>query len=157
MPPKPLPFEPQPIKPKKKPVPKDTTSSPKATPKATRDSMGIPNAVNRRLVRRAALFSGIPTSLGILTFALSYVVVSQHLLELPNTAVVLVSMLFFGIGVLGLSYGAISASWDEERVGSWWGWQEFQKNFSALSAAWQAQRLQSKSQKSDDPNPSVDR
>lgn len=106
--------------------------------------MGIPEVVNRRLVRRAALFSGIPTSLGILTFIASYIIVSQKWLELPNTAVVLVSMLFFGLGVLGLSYGAISASWDEERVGSWWGWQEFTHNFGILWEAWQAQRQHKK-------------
>jgi hypothetical protein len=138
---KPLPFEPQPFKAKKKPVPVPQSSAP------SRSAMGIPPIVNRRLVRRAALFCGIPTALGILTFIVSYVVVSRHLVELPNTAVVLVSMLFFGIGVLGLSYGAISASWDEDRVGSWWGWQEFQKNCGVLQEAWQTQRAKTQTPK----------
>lgn len=132
---KPLPFEPQPFKGKKKAQPPKPP-----TPVPSKKSMGIPEVVNRRLVRRAALFSGIPTGLGILTFIVSYIIVSQKWLELPNTAVVLVSMLFFGLGVLGLSYGAISASWDEERVGTWWGWQEFTRNFGILWEAWQAQR-----------------
>jgi len=134
---KPLPFEPQPIKGKKK-TPKSPAQP--AVPAPSQKSMGIPDVVNKRLVRRAALFCGIPTALGILTFVVSYMLVSRHIFELPNSAVVLVSMLFFGIGVLGLSYGAISASWDEERVGSWWGWQEFIKNFSALQNAWKQQR-----------------
>ena len=102
--------------------------------------MDIPEVVNRRLVRRAALFCGIPTALGVLTFIVSYILVSQHIVALPNTVVVLVSMLFFGMGVLGLSYGAISASWDEDRVGSWWGWQEFVRNFAILRNAWQEQK-----------------
>ena len=49
-------------------------------------------------------------------------------------------MLFLGIGVLGLSYGAISASWDEGRIGSWWGGEEFSKNFGHLSGAWKSQQ-----------------
>jgi hypothetical protein len=136
---KPLPFEPQPIKAKKK-----TAKASPAIPAPSQKSMGIPDVVNKRLVRRAALFCGIPTSLGILTFIVSYIIVSQHILELPNSAVVLVSMLFFGIGVLGLSYGAISASWDEDRVGSWWGWQEFVKNFAILQTAWKQKNSSSK-------------
>ncbi len=133
---KPLPFEPQPIQGKKK--------NPKS-PAPSQKSIGIPDVVNKRMVRRAALFCGIPTALGILTFIASYILVSQHIWELPNSAVVLVSMLFFGIGVLGLSYGAISASWDEDRVGSWWGWQEFTKNFSALQNAWKQKNNPTKS------------
>ena len=49
-------------------------------------------------------------------------------------------MLFLGIGVVGLSYGAISASWDEGRVGSWWGGDEFKTNFGHLREAWRSQR-----------------
>ena len=108
---------------------------------ATRnDSLGIPDEVNRRLVRRAAIFSGIPTGLGISTFIVSYFLVSKHIVDLPTSAVVLLSMLFLGIGVVGLSYGAISASWDEGRVGSWWGGEEFKKNFGYLRGAWKSQQ-----------------
>ncbi|AFY73249.1 Protein of unknown function (DUF3464) [Synechococcus sp. PCC 7502] len=102
----------------------------------------IPPEVNRRLVRRAALFCGIPTSLGFLTFIASYIIVVKKWADLPNSAVVLVSMLFLGIGVLGLSYGALSASWDENREGHWWGWQEFKQNFGYLREAWKAQRAE---------------
>jgi len=104
------------------------------------DSLGIPDEVNRRIIRRAALFCGIPTGLGITTFIVSYILVSKHIVDLPTSAVVLLSMLFLGIGVLGLSYGAISASWDEGRVGSWWGGEEFKKNFGHLTEAWKSQQ-----------------
>ncbi len=103
-----------------------------------RSESGIPPDVNKRIVRRMALFCGIPTSLGFLTLIVSYILVSKHLAELPNSAVVLVSMLFLGLGVLGLSYGAISASWEEGKPGSWWGWQEFSQNFGYLTAAWKS-------------------
>ncbi|MBD2177751.1 PAM68 family protein [Pseudanabaena sp. FACHB-1998] len=116
-----------------------TNPSTKSAPKRN-DPLGIPEEVNRRIVRRAALFCGVPTGMGITTFFVSYFVVTKHIFELPTTAVVLVSMLFLGLGVVGLSYGAISASWDEGRVGSWWGSEEFKKNFGYLTEAWKAQK-----------------
>ncbi|MFM7885338.1 MAG: PAM68 family protein [Pseudanabaena sp.] len=116
-----------------------TNTSTKQSPRRN-DPLGIPDEVNRRIVRRAAWFCGIPTSLGITTFVVSYIIVSKHILELPTSVVVLLSMLFLGLGVVGLSYGAISASWDEGRVGSWWGGEEFKQNFGYLRAAWKSQK-----------------
>ncbi|PSB03858.1 PAM68 family protein [Merismopedia glauca] len=113
-------------------------SPPKAKSKRDREnppSPGIPKVVSDRMVKRVAFFSGVPTILGMLTFIVSYVIVKQELFKLPNTAVVLVSMGFFGLGVLGLSYGALSASWDEESPGSVLGWQEFALNFGRLRSA----------------------
>jgi hypothetical protein len=104
------------------------------------NSLGIPDDVNRRIARRVAIFCGFPTGLGITTFIVSYFLVSKHIVDLPTSAVVLLSMLFLGIGVVGLSYGAISASWDEGRVGSWWGGDEFKKNFGHLRGAWKSQQ-----------------
>jgi hypothetical protein len=115
-------------------------SKSKANSSVKQDSQDIPDEVNRRIIRRAALFCGIPTGLGITTFFVSYILVSRHIVDLPTSAVVLLSMLFLGIGVLGLSYGAISASWDEGRIGSWWGGDEFKKNFGHLKEAWKSQQ-----------------
>ena len=113
-----------------------------------RDSLGIPDEVNRRIVRRAALFCGVPTTLGLSTFVISYFLVSKHIVDLPTSAVVLLSMLFLGMGVLGLSYGAISASWDVGRVGSWWGYAEFRTNFGHLTQAWKSQQQMAKGKNS---------
>lgn len=96
----------------------------------------VPEAVSRRMARRMGVFCGIPTSLGMLTFIVSYLVVTNHWFKLPNVAVVLLSMGFFGLGVLGLSYGVLSASWDEERVGSLLGWEEFTVNFGRVLESW---------------------
>jgi hypothetical protein len=52
--------------------------------------------------------------------------------------VVLVSMGFFGLGVLGLSYGVLSASWDEEIPGTKLGWQEFTTNLGRMTSAWRS-------------------
>jgi hypothetical protein len=107
---------------------------------AKRNSLGIPDEVNRRIARRVSIFCGVPTGLGLTTFVLSYFLVSKHIVDLPTSAVVLLSMLFLGIGVVGLSYGAISASWDEGRVGGWWGGEEFKTNFGHLREAWRSQQ-----------------
>ncbi len=103
-------------------------------------SAAIPEVVSKRMVRRIALFCGIPSSLGMLTFIISYIVVSQYYFKLPSVVVFLVSLGFFGLGVLGLSYGALSASWDEDRVGSWFGWNEFRTNFARTIASWREAR-----------------
>jgi cell wall-associated NlpC family hydrolase len=103
---------------------------------AQKSATGIPEVITKRMTRRMALFCGIPTALGMLTFVVSYIIVSQHLFKLPTVVVFLVSLGFFGLGVLGLSYGALSASWDEDRLGSWLGWSEFRVNFGRTVESW---------------------
>jgi hypothetical protein len=137
-----LPFEP---KQNKKKTPKTITNPPvtqatKTTAKEEASLTAIPEVVSKRMVRRMALFSGIPTSLGILSFFAFYWIVSRNLVDLPPTAVLLITLGCFGLGVVGLSYGLLSAAWEEDRIGSWLGWEEFQINFSRLTAAWRESR-----------------
>lgn len=103
------------------------------------------------MAQRMALFCGIPTLLGLLTFPSSYYVVSHGWLPLPNVAVVLLSVGFFGLGALGLSYGALSAGWDESEPGSKLGWQEFRVNFSRLTQEWRKSSEQATPTQSDSP------
>lgn len=113
------------------------TQEEKARP-ASKEEMSIPKAVSNRMARRMALFSGIPTALGMLTFIVSYWIVIHQWFNLPNAVVVLVSVGFFGLGVLGLSYGVLSASWEEDEPGSKLGWTEFTTNWGRMTAAWQS-------------------
>ncbi|MGQ9866121.1 MAG: photosystem II biosynthesis protein [Pseudanabaenaceae cyanobacterium] len=152
--PKPLPFEPKgrnarpksSPKPSSKPSPRGAKTEGKGGTKSPQPSnptervVGIPQEVSDRMVRRAAFFCGIPTAMGFGSLVVSYIVISRHWLELPNTLVLLVSLGLTGLGVLGLSYGALSASWDTGRVGSLWGGEEFRKNLGYLVAAWRSQR-----------------
>ena len=134
-----LPFEPKRRKASTPKNPKKPPSRPtaKATPakRGRRSSIGIPDAVNKRMIRRMAAFCGIPTALGVSTFFGSYLAVINGV-DLPNAVVLLTSLGFFGIGVLGLSYGALSTSWDEDKVGGLLGIDEFQVNFKRMAAAW---------------------
>lgn len=138
-----------PTKPEKKSDSKQSGSKSKskkvaATAKGDRSvqnaatSMSIPDVVSRRMVRRMALFCGIPSALGISTFFVSYFVITHDLVALPNAAVVLISMGFFGLGVIGLSYGVLSASWDEAITGSALGWSEFTTNLGRMTEAWRS-------------------
>lgn len=97
------------------------------------------------MARRMALFCGIPTLLGLLTFPSSYFIISHGWLQLPNIAVVLMSIGLFGVGAIGLSYGVLSASWDENESGSQLGWQEFRVNFGRLTQEWRSQSERKKS------------
>jgi hypothetical protein len=156
-----LPFEPgqsrkksgkSPANPQKVETAKDSSPSKKAkgevkekdskAKSVSRAEMAIPDAVSKRMVRRMALFSGIPTTFGMATFVVSYFVVTNAWFKLPNVAVVLVSMGFFGLGVIGLTYGVLSASWDEERLGGWLGWGEFTTNVGRMTEAWRSARQQ---------------
>lgn len=136
-----LPFEPR--KNKKK-VPKVAPSAvaPVVAGEAAKESLpetslkAIPRAVSQRMARRMAVFCGLPTALGVSTFFLFYWIVSHDLLELPSYVAFVVSLSLFGLGFIGLSYGIFSASWDEDRPGSWLGWEDFKANFGRTIAAW---------------------
>jgi hypothetical protein len=144
-----LPFEPSQNrkKPLKLPLPVAKTPASQVEPKSSQTSKGLfasmPEVVSRRMAQRMAFFCGVPTALGMLTFVVSYVIVVKHLFELPNVVVVLVSMGFFGLGVLGLSYGVFSASWDEAEPGSLLGIYEFGINVKRTIASWQQARQKS--------------
>ena len=141
-----LPFEPAKKtkkKPKTTPEAQVTVAEETKKPSTSKAAMAIPDVVSKRMIRRMGLFCGIPTAAGISTFIASYLVVSKGWFPLPNSAVVLLSMGFFGLGVLGLSYGVLSASWEEENPGSKLGWEEFTTNFGRMRAAWRSQQPKS--------------
>lgn len=124
-----------------KPTPVPSGKSDRASKTARNpNSSGIPETVSRRMVKRMAFFCGIPTALGMSTFVASYLIVTRDVFPLPTSAVLLVSLGFFGLGVLGLSYGALSASWDEETPGSALGFSEFSANWGRMTGAWKAER-----------------
>lgn len=108
---------------------------------------GIPDEVSRRMVWRMALFCGIPSALGMATFVVSYFIVSNDIFVLPTYAVLLVSLGWFGLGVVGLTYGVLSASWDEGVMGSRLGLAEFQTNWGRMSDTWRMNAAQSSASK----------
>jgi hypothetical protein len=118
-----------------KPKPTQAAQPQRASAKLTQGS-GIPEAVSGRMLRRMITFSGVPTLMGVATFFVSYFLLVNQVLELPSYFVLLTTLGCFGLGVVGLSYGALSASWDEDRPGHWLGLEEFKVNFGRLTGSW---------------------
>jgi hypothetical protein len=150
-----LPFEP---KGKRQKSPKETAQpsaeksvkSPKAmaskapsqrtTQQYSREETSIPEVVSRRMLRRMLYFSGMPVILGVFVFFVSYVLIVQEIAVLPNVVVLLTTLACFGLSVVGLSYGALSASWEEDTLGSLVGFEQFQVNFGRLVGSWRQAR-----------------
>jgi len=77
-------------------------------------SKGIPKYVADRMARRIFFTAGIPTILGMSVFVISYIIVTKNIAEIPPSSTIAISALFFLIGLAGLSFGILSASWDKE-------------------------------------------
>lgn len=92
----------------------------------------IPKVVSNRMLRRVGIFSGIPTLLAFLTIPASYFITEQGWVEFPSTVVLFISVTCLGLGLVGVSYGIISASWDEELKGSALGISEFKLNIGRI-------------------------
>jgi hypothetical protein len=96
------------------------------------------------MLKRMVIFSGIPTGLGLSSFFIFYWIATQEWFELPPIVVLFVSLGLFGLGVLGLSYGIFSTSWEEDIDGSWLGTKEFSTNLGRTIAAWREARKEAK-------------
>lgn len=123
-------------------APKRSVAQQMAPPvkRSTAQEAAIPDTVSRRMIKRMAVLCGIPTALGMSTFVVSYLIRVNALFEVPTYAVLLTSLGWFGLGVLGLSYGVLSASWDEENPGSLAGWSEFTTNWGRMTEAWRSSK-----------------
>ena len=83
-------------------------------------SNGIPKYVADRMARRIFFTAGIPTLMGMSVFVVSYIIVTRNIAEIPPSSTIAISALFFLLGLGGLSFGILSASWDKE-PGSFFG------------------------------------
>ena len=102
------------------------------TPK--KSSNGIPKYVADRMARRIFFTAGIPTILGMSVFILSYIIVTRNIAEIPPSSTIAISALFFLLGLAGLSFGILSASWDKE-PGSFLGIENIPMNIQRAKAA----------------------
>ena len=106
----------------------------------TREEMAIPEVVSNRMLKRMLIFSGMPTFIGFASFIAGYFINVGTDIELPNVVVLLTSLGGLGLGVLGLSYGLVSTSWDEREEGSALGVDEAKVNVGRLIQAWKESR-----------------
>ena len=97
-------------------------------------SQGIPKYVADRMARRIIVTAGIPTILGMSVFVGSYFIVTRNIAEIPPSSTIAISALFFLLGLGGLSFGILSASWDQE-PGSFFGIENIPLNIERAKSA----------------------
>ncbi len=97
-------------------------------------SSGIPKYVADRMAKRIFFTAGIPTLLGMSVFVISYIIVTKKIAEIPPSSTIAISALFFLLGLGGLSYGILSASWDRA-PGSFLGLENIPLNIQRAKAA----------------------
>ena len=103
------------------------------TPK-TKQSTGIPKYVADRMAKRIFFTAGIPTIMGMSVFVVSYIIVTRNIAEIPPSSTIAISALFFLLGLGGLSFGILSASWDKD-PGSFFGIENIPINIERAKAA----------------------
>ncbi|MEB3351416.1 MAG: PAM68 family protein [Cyanobacteriota bacterium] len=86
--------------------------APGGPPRSGTRQQVIPEAVANRMARRIAIATGIPTVLGMAVFVGSYLLVSRRILDVPPAVTLALSGGCFLLGLVGLSYGVLSASWE---------------------------------------------
>ena len=125
---------------RKKKIPSDNTAflnlenkPDKITP-SKQVSSGIPKYVADRMARRILITAGIPTILGMSVFVVSYIIVTRNIAEIPPSSTIAISALFFLLGLAGLSFGILSASWDKE-PGSFFGIENIPMNIQRAKSA----------------------
>ena len=106
---------------------------PSATMKSEQTS-GIPKYVADRMAKRIFFTAGIPTIMGMSVFVVSYIIVTKNIAEIPPSSTIAISALFFLLGLGGLSFGILSASWDKE-PGSFLGLENVPLNIERAKAA----------------------
>ena len=99
-----------------------------------KSSNGIPKYVADRMARRIFFTTGIPTILGMSVFVVSYIIVTRNIAEIAPSATIAISAIFFLLGLAGLSYGILSASWDKE-PGTFLGIENIPLNIKRAKAA----------------------
>ena len=127
---KPLPFEPRNSA-------DETTKSPKRATNAK--SQPIPKAVANRMARRVAISTGLPSVMGMAVFVISYLLVTRGIYDVPPGLTLVTSGGFFLLGLVGLSYGVLSASW-EPQPGTLLGLEHIKPNIARMRSSIKAQK-----------------
>jgi len=107
--------------------------------KNTRRDSGIPKYVANRMARRIAFTTGIPTLSGMCVFIGSYFLITKGIADISPTVTLVSSALCFLVGLLGLSYGILSASWDFN-PGSLLGFENIKPNINRIKDAFKSSK-----------------
>lgn len=105
------------------------------TDAALREDAGaaaIPEKVAQRMGKRMIPFVGIPLFGTFASFIGFWYMAVYRDQEFQPALVATTSFVFLAVGLLGITYSVLSASWDDDREGSGLGFDEFQTNVGNL-------------------------
>jgi len=111
----------------------------KKTSKNTQKETGIPKHIANRMARRIVFTTGIPTLSGMGVFIGSYFLISKGIAEISPTVTLVSSAMCFLVGLLGLSYGILSASWDFT-PGTFLGFENIKPNINRMKDAFKSNK-----------------
>ena len=111
----------------------------KSTSQSIENKSGIPKYVANRMARRIAFTTGIPTLSGMGVFIGSYFLISKGIAEISPSVTLVTSAFCFLLGLLGLSYGILSASWDFT-PGSFLGIENIKPNINRIKDAFKSNK-----------------
>ena len=120
---------------------------PKGSGKAVKPASGaprqeaIPRYVADRMARRVAIFTGLPTVAGMGVFVGSYLLITNGIAEIAPGLTLAASGGFFLLGLVGLSFGVLSASWDSQ-PGSILGFENLRPNLKRMRESIKASKQQ---------------
>ncbi len=109
----------------------------KNSKKNAKKSSGIPKYVANRMAKRIVFTTGIPTISGMGVFIGSYFLISKGIADISPTLTLVSSAMCFLVGLLGLSYGILSASWDFD-PGSFLGFENIKPNINRIKDAFKS-------------------
>ncbi len=109
----------------------------KTKAKVAKKDTGIPKEIANRMARRIIFTTGIPTISGMGVFIGSYILISRGIADISPTITLVSSASCFLLGLVGLSYGILSASWDIGK-GSFLGLENIKPNFQRMKAAFRS-------------------
>ena len=112
---------------------------PRRSERSASASQPIPKDVANRMARRVAIATGLPSLMGMGVFVGSYLLVSRGILDIPPGITLVTSGLFFLLGLVGLSYGVLSASW-EPHPGTLLGLEHIKPNLQRMRSSIRAQK-----------------
>mmetsp|Transcript_10017 Transcript_10017/g.16752 ORF Transcript_10017/g.16752 Transcript_10017/m.16752 type:complete len:254 (+) Transcript_10017:81-842(+) len=91
----------------------------------------VPELVADRMIRRIAVFFGVPVFGGLTIFVGAFFYSKKYDMVVPPAIIAYATQVPFVVGLLGITYGILSASWDNE-PGSALGIKEFKTNFKRI-------------------------
>jgi hypothetical protein len=96
------------------------------------DAAVIPEPVAQRMGKRMLPFVGIPLFGGMGAFVAFWYFATYKNVEFQPALVAFSTIGILAVGLLGITYSVMSASWDVDEEGSWLGTEEFGKNFGSI-------------------------